>query len=272
MKKLFLVAIVLLLPCIAKAANPTCTAAPTCEILGYKYTTKSCTTLGLKYVSCPFDTTKVACVSNLPGESNGNVSVENACKEAGYRYSADQCGKTWHGSNPWVDSNIGIPCPYDTESKYFYCESPNKNAERGDYLCADGTAKKTMADCDDVVGVVIQGKSPGSKGIAVLTDWTTKSGKGREKWATSLSSWCSQYPGQNPSASTPTWPTPNTGKSIASLWPRISSVSSRLSLPIWVDNCAWDGGSNTCYIVTKDGVLQKKSVDQEYNLLCVVEF
>lgn len=270
MKKLFLVAIVLLLPCIAKAANPTCTAAPTCEILGYKYTTKSCTTLGLKYVSCPFDTTKVACVSNLPGESNGNVSVENACKEAGYRYSADQCGKTLGGSN------IGIPCPYDTESKYFYCESPNKNAKKGDYLCADGTAKKTMADCDDgVVGVVIKGKSPGYKGIAVLTDQTIRSGKGREFCATSLSSWCSQYFGRNPLASTPTWPTPDTGKLIVSLWPKISSVSSAtslLSLPIWVDNCAWDGGSNTCYVVTRDGVLQKKSVDQAYNLLCVVDF
>lgn len=269
MKKLFLVAIVLLLPCIAKAANPTCTAAPTCEILGYKYTTKSCTTLGLKYVSCPFDTTKVACVSNLPGESNGNVSVENACKEAGYRYSAAQCRKTWG------DGDIGIPCPYDTESKYFYCEYPNKNAERGDYLCTDGTAKKTIAECNyGIAGVVIRGRSPGYKGIAVLTDKTIKSGKKREKWATSLSSWCSQYPGVNPSASTPTWPTPDTGKLIVSLWPKISSISviSTLSLPIWVDNCAWDGGSNTCYIVTKDGVLQKKSVDQEYNLLCVVEF
>ena len=150
MKKLLLAMGLLLLPGTVHAAESTCTAAPTCESLGYKYTAKSCTTLGLKYVSCPFDATKVACVSNLPGESSGNTNTEDACKAAGYPYSAAQCGKKSF-------RQIGIPCPYSSD--YYYCDYPNQNATTGGYLCTDGTAASSVAGCGGahyVAGVVLR--------------------------------------------------------------------------------------------------------------------
>ena len=59
MRKLLLAITALLLPCGANAADPTCTAAPTCESLGYTQTTSECS--GKKIITCPFDQTKIFC-------------------------------------------------------------------------------------------------------------------------------------------------------------------------------------------------------------------
>lgn len=49
---------------ISASAADTCTPAPSCSELGYTQSTSSCK--GGKYVKCPFDTTKVACISVEP--------------------------------------------------------------------------------------------------------------------------------------------------------------------------------------------------------------
>lgn len=49
---------------ISASAADTCTPAPSCADLGYTQSTSSCN--GGKYVKCPFDTTKVACIALEP--------------------------------------------------------------------------------------------------------------------------------------------------------------------------------------------------------------
>ena len=173
MKKLLLITSSLLIPMIAHAAESTCTAAPTCEELGYKQTVTTCTTLGLKYVKCPFGST-VACVSNLPEtKSDGSIDVAAACKEAGYPYTAAQCGKAGIDSKGTGNlRQIGIPCPYS--KTYYYCRYPNQNAVSGGYLCSDGTASSTADGCGGktyVIGVVLSTPSYVRRGVVALTKY-----------------------------------------------------------------------------------------------------
>lgn len=49
---------------ISASAADTCTPAPSCADLGYTQSTSSCK--GGKYVKCPFDTTKIACIALEP--------------------------------------------------------------------------------------------------------------------------------------------------------------------------------------------------------------
>lgn len=66
MKKLLLAMGLLLLPGTVHAAESTCTAAPTCESLGYTQTSTECS--GKTSVVCPFDKTKYFCDSAIIGE------------------------------------------------------------------------------------------------------------------------------------------------------------------------------------------------------------
>ncbi len=61
---------------ISASAADTCTPAPSCSELGYTQSTSSCK--GGKYVKCPFDTTKVACISVEPRVGDLKYSLDSS--------------------------------------------------------------------------------------------------------------------------------------------------------------------------------------------------
>ena len=61
---------------ISASAADTCTPAPSCADLGYTQSTSSCK--GGKYVKCPFDTTKVACIALEPHVGDLKYSLDSA--------------------------------------------------------------------------------------------------------------------------------------------------------------------------------------------------
>ncbi len=141
----------------AAAQNTNCVVQPTCSQLGYTKTVSNCNLFGLSYVKCPFDQSVVACIENLPS----STTAKAACEAAGYKYTSAQCGKK-------QSQQIGIRCPYS--SSYYYCESPNQNAQAGWYLCEDGTvASSSCPSGYQKVGVVLKAPTTRRKGLAVIT-------------------------------------------------------------------------------------------------------
>lgn len=274
MKKLLLITSSLLIPMIAHAVESSCTVAPSCEDLGYRQTTTICNTLGLKYVNCPFDKGKVACVSQLPGlTSSGSITIADACKAAGYPYIPAQCGKM--GTR-----QIGIPCPYS--SNYYYCDYPNKNARLGWYLCADGTASPTPTECGGrtyVVGVVIKTPTSGRKGVVALTKYGFF-GHGDIFQDFCKNSYATDGPRYAGSIiSTPRPPNTTTEPSLikkyfSKIKTEISyNYSSYLTYPLWAAEC-WDTGEEfRCHAITSSGTLSDSEVvsNDRYGI-CVADF
>lgn len=163
-KKYNLLIAALLIPA-ASAQSSECIVQPSCADLGYTQSLAECAGKDMSSIRCPFDQSKVACTSKTL------ANAAEACKTAGYKYSASQCGKQGVNSeNTATYRQLGIPCPYSTA--YYYCQYPNQNAQAGWYLCSDGTASSTTSGCGSrsyVVGVVLKAPTYRSRGIVALT-------------------------------------------------------------------------------------------------------
>ena len=75
MNKLLLLTTALLIPDLVNAAETSCSAAPTCAELGYNEIADDCRG---KYIKCPFDTTKVSCVTESPRIGDLKYSLYNS--------------------------------------------------------------------------------------------------------------------------------------------------------------------------------------------------
>ena len=257
-----------------------CTTAPDCATLGYAKSASDCSLLGLSYVQCPFDQSKVACINKTPSYANAT----EACKAAGYKYTATQCGKQgWDSQNLSSYRQLGIPCPYSTG--YYYCQYPNQNAQAGWYLCGDGTASSTTSGCGSrsyIVGIVLKAPSYRSRGIVALTH-SAYYGHGDLFQAWCNGTYASGYNNVPGIVGTPRAPDLDTVPSLirtyfSKIQSEISYNSSRtISYPLWSSECwgSTSGTSNTfsCHIIPSSSSADTgASVESNYYGVCVADF
>lgn len=252
------------------AAAQTCSAAPSCSTLGYTQTIGSCTSLGLSYINCPFDQSKVFCISKVPGYSTAKA----ACEAEGYKYTAAQCGKK--GSR-----QIGTQCPYS--SSYYYCDYPNQNAYAGYYLCVDGTAVSSASSCAggrvNVVGVVLQSPTATRKGLVALTRDFFDAGDGNDflGWAERYNSISSSNLGGISGVAR----APYTMDELPLIRSYISKINSELSYsqnrtsayPLWSNHC-WGGRNNDarCKAMKSDGSIENRAFNSVADGIAVANF
>lgn len=264
---------VLLTPAAAMAQSSECIKQPTCTELGYTQSKTTCTTFGLKYVSCPFDAEKVACNGKVPNYA----TVKDACAAEGYKYTAAQCGTQGYDTTKSGSyyRQIGIPCPYS--SSYYYCQYPNKNAQGGWYLCGDGTASSTTSGCKNrgyVIGVVIQAPTYRRNGIMVYTANGAVYTSGIDQWdvcgerGVISDSGASYLPGIKGSLRTVAEKERNLITN--TYWSKISSelaYNGTSGTPIWSNVCWVSNGADYC----KSSAGDRRSSDRGY-ILCVADF
>ena len=254
----------------AFAAETTCTAAPSCSTLGYTQTIGSCTSLGLSYINCPFDQSKVFCISKVPGYSTAKA----ACEAAGYKYTAAQCGKK--GSR-----QIGTQCPYS--SSYYYCDYPNQNAYAGYYLCVDGTAVSSASSCVggrvNVVGVVLQSPTSSRKGLVALTRDFYDAGNGND-----FLGWVERYnsiTSSNLGGISGTARAPHFMDELPLIRSYASKINSELSYsqsrtftyPLWGNFC-WGGRNNDarCKAMNSSGGTEDRAFNSVADGIAVASF
>ena len=255
------------------AAAQTCTAAPSCDTLGYTKSASDCTAFGLSYVKCPFDQAKVSCNGKVPGYTTAKA----ACEAEGYKYTAAQCGKQgWDSTKgSGFTRQIGIPCPYS--SSYYYCQYPNKNAQAGWYLCSDGTASSTTTGCGSrnyVIGVVIQAPTYRRNGIMVYTANGAVYASGVDQWdicgerGVVGDSGATFLPGIKGSLRTVAEKERNLITN--TYWSKINSelaYNGASGTPIWSNVCWVSNGADYC----KSSAGDRRSSDRGYTL-CVADF